>query len=480
MAVAFHGSFLCSPLKQIPGTTSFTLGGAWQWRQMSEMGCCVPDPFLGLSLGLRIGTEFGEQYPVGVLSVRCASKSATRVLQEVVSVGGTNGAKLLVRRSRGLSRVAQMEVLEELVQRGQCELVLPMYEAVRKGARYKWDANLHARIVAMVSKGKQTFADSSHILEPLEILSPKQRAELECALIESYISQDLVNQAYEAFHRLCELPLAKSRSLGYRALVRAYSAAEKPVEAEKTLMELKSLGCPPTVDDYKALLLGFGKLGMLTDMERIAADCRKTGMKLDTAGFNMMISAYCYAGMLERMVEIYLQMEEAGIRPSLVSWNALTKACPTLVAVGVEGTGALASPQTLCNRLQNERASSEELNIVQFLLAQGLPSESVTFSSDIWQLDLHKMSVGTASIVLPLWLSSLRDRFQRNDGCPVEVRLVTGWGKHSKSDFKAPVRKMIMTELLALKSPFKADSENRGAFITRGPSLKQWLSTLPS
>ena len=126
MAVAFHGSFLCSPLKQIPGTTSFTLGGAWQWRQMSEMGCCVPDPFLGLSLGLRIGTEFGEQYPVGVLSVRCASKSATRVLQEVVSVGGTNGAKLLVRRSRGLSRVAQMEVLEELVQRGQCELVLPV------------------------------------------------------------------------------------------------------------------------------------------------------------------------------------------------------------------------------------------------------------------------------------------------------------------------------------------------------------------
>ena len=131
-------------------------------------------------------------------------------------------------------------------------------------------------------------------------------------------------------------------------------------------------------------------------------------------------------------------------------------------------------------RLQKGRASSEELSIVQFLLARGLPSQCVTFSSDIWQLDLHSMSVGTASVIFPLWLSCLRDRFQRNDGFPVEVRLVTGWGKHSKADVKAPVRKMIMAELEALKSPFKADSENRGAFITRGFSLKKWFSTLPS
>lgn len=433
---AFHRP-LCSlaELKQCSGTTS-TTEGAWRWRRSAMV--CDPSPFLGFALRLRIGGSGDgfREHPAGVLRVRCASKSAMRVLQEVVSVSGSNGAMLLVRRSRGLSRVAQMEVLEELVQRGRCELVLAvsdqllvllvvllmcygacacqfllpfsapmsnapspgkcfsfslffvqydetflrtecslaillvldcilafhsnscrgvlgilqMYEAVRKGARYKWDANLHARIVAMVSKEKETFADSAHILEPEETLAPKQKAVLECALIESYISHGLVNQAHEAFHRLCGLPLAKCRSLGYRALVRAYSAAEKPIEAENMLMELKSLGCPPSVDDYKALLLGFGKLGMLTDMERIADDLRKKGMKLDTAGFNILISAYCYAGMLDRMVEVFLQMDVAGVRPSLVTWNSLTKACPTLVPVGLEGAGALASPQILCSR----------------------------------------------------------------------------------------------------------------------------------
>nr|PNR37624.1 hypothetical protein PHYPA_020733 [Physcomitrium patens] len=435
--------------------------------------------YLRLQLG-RISDHGTCGLSGGVFRVRCASKSAMRVLQEVDAASVTDAAKLLVRRSRGLSRVTQLEVLEELVLRGQCELVIPVYEAVRKETKYKWDANLHARIVAMVAKDEQLLANSSQLLEPRETLNLKQRAQLECALIECYIIQGLMNQAHESFLRICELPLAKSRSLGYRALVRGYSAAEKPVEAEKMLLEWKLTGYLPSVDDYKALLLGYGKLEMLSDMERITNDLQMIGMKLDTAGFNIMITAYCYAGRLERMVEIFQQMDEAGVRPSLVSWNALTKACRALAGVGLEVSGAMASPQTLFSRLYDEDASSEELSIVQLLLARGLPPECVVFSPDVWQLDLHNMSLGTASIMLPLWLDSLRDRFQLNHKPPLEVKLITGWGKHSKADVKAPVRKMIVAELEVLKSPFKPDSENRGALITRGHLLKKWLSTLPS
>lgn len=223
-----------------------------------------------------------------------------------------------------------------------------MYEAVRQGAKFKWDAKLHARIVTMVSMDtNQTSSDLSHILEPQAALAPKQEAELECALIESYMSQGLVDQADEAFRRLCDLPLARSRTLGYRALIRAYSAAANPGEAEKIL---RSDGFSPLLDDYKAILLGYGKLGMVVDMERIADEVRRNGMRLDTAGYNMMISAYCYAGMLERMVEVFLQMEEIGLKPSMVSWNALTKACCTLVTLAGKDRGALVTPQDLLSR----------------------------------------------------------------------------------------------------------------------------------
>ncbi len=77
---------------------------------------CGPSSFLGLSLRLQIGGSGNGflKFPAGVLRVRCASKRAMRVLHEVVSISGTNGAKLMVRTSQGLSRVAQMEVWKSL------------------------------------------------------------------------------------------------------------------------------------------------------------------------------------------------------------------------------------------------------------------------------------------------------------------------------------------------------------------------------
>lgn len=124
---AFHQSFY-SPIAQLtPCSASIsTSEGAWQITR--TMVACNSTPFHGLSLRLQFGGNGFCDRPAGIIfRVRCASKSAMRVLQEAASAGsGRSGAKLLVRRSRGLSRVAQMEVLEELVQRGQCELVLPV------------------------------------------------------------------------------------------------------------------------------------------------------------------------------------------------------------------------------------------------------------------------------------------------------------------------------------------------------------------
>lgn len=90
------------------------------------------------------------------------------------------------------------------------------------------------------------------------------------------------------------------------------------------------------------------------------------------------------------------------------------------------------------------------------------------------------MSLGTASVVFPMWLSCLRDQFKSGKQAPGEVRVVTGWGKHSEADVRAPIRRMMVAGLGAMESPFKADPNNRGTLVARGSALKQWLLTLPS
>ncbi len=57
--------------------------------------------------------------------VECASKPAMRVIREVEKAG-RNVTSVLRRESRGLSRAAQLEVLDEFVQRERPELVLPV------------------------------------------------------------------------------------------------------------------------------------------------------------------------------------------------------------------------------------------------------------------------------------------------------------------------------------------------------------------
>lgn len=126
-------------------------------------------------------------------------------------------------------------------------------------------------------------------------------------------------------------------------------------------------------------------------------------------------------------------------------------------------------------RISDGKALPHEIAIIKALVSRGVPLVATACSPTSWQLDLHNMSMGTASLVLPMWLSFLRDQFKAGKDAPAHVRLVTGWGKHSEADTKAPVRRMILTALKAMNSPFRVDSENRGAIVVRGSALKCWL-----
>lgn len=224
-----------------------------------------------------------------------------------------------------------------------------MYESLIEAVWYKWDARLHARILAMVAK-REHGTTASQALKTQEALTLKQRVELDCALIESYALQGLQDHAEEAFQSVCRLPLPKAVLLGYRAMVRAYSLLGNPCEAENTLRAMQAAGYRASVDEYKALLSGYGNLRMLKEMEGIARELGEQGLSLDAAGFNMMISAYGQAKNCDKMVEVIQRMDDAGVHLTLISWNVLTKACPTLIAVGQERSGALASPSTLLDR----------------------------------------------------------------------------------------------------------------------------------
>lgn len=92
--------------------------------------CCGAMAALFVSFTLMTSFLYGQANPCTpsqrreCLRVRCISKSASRVMREVEKAG-KNG-RSVVRKSRHLPRVVQLEVLEELLERDHCEFVLPV------------------------------------------------------------------------------------------------------------------------------------------------------------------------------------------------------------------------------------------------------------------------------------------------------------------------------------------------------------------
>lgn len=272
--------------------------------------------------------------------------------------------------------------------------------------------------------------------------------------------------------------LPSAGQLGYRALVRAYVHAGLPHEAHLFLSEMKREGFKASLDDYKTLLHAYGRDGYLADMEMLVEQISKAGLKLDKTGYNMLLSAYGQARKFDLVVETLEKMKRLNISCSVNSRNAISKSCPSVISLFAELQDVPPNSAALCNEFESREVSEGELMVIKELLILGVPPECVKYLEDAWELDLHHMFMGTANIALFLWLQQLKARCIGGVKFPAEVRVVTGWGKHSDVEGKSVVKENVAEFLERMKSPFRVDSQNRGVMTARGSSLQTWLNAM--
>ncbi|KAL2622670.1 hypothetical protein R1flu_002875 [Riccia fluitans] len=417
----------------------------------------------------------------GVLLVECGGsrKVAERVMTKLQrtredprAVGGA------LRRLTNHSKMMQIEILEHLVDEDDWQLALPMYKALREKAWYQWNPSLHAKMVAMLATAQLSQEMQSLVLETPENLTVRDRLNLQVSLIETLGKRGLLDHALLIFQELKYLPVASAGQLGYRALVRAYVHAGLPHEAHLFLSEMKREGFIPCLDDYKALLHAYGRDGYLADMEKLQQEISLAGLKLDKSGYNMMLSAYGQAKKFEMVVETVERMRRLNISCSVNSRNAMSKSCPTAISLLTDLREIPPTPAALCSELELRKVSEGELMVIKELLILGVPPECVRYAEEAWDLDLHRMFLGTANVALFLWLQQLKARCIGGVKFPSEVRVVTGWGKHSDVEGKSVVKENVAEFLERMNSPFRVDSQNRGVLTARGTSLQSWLTVM--
>ncbi|KAJ7548433.1 hypothetical protein O6H91_07G012100 [Diphasiastrum complanatum] len=348
---------------------------------------------------------------------------------------------------------------------------MQVYQQVKDAAWSSQICQLVSSMVALLAKAGRQHEMDTVLRDTHGRLGLSEKTKFGCALVGSYAQLGLWADALQQFDALS----CFAGPQRFRSLLRAQASMNLPQEAEKTFEELRIAGYEPCADDYKSLMFSYGRCGDFESMGGVLELMRDHEQAIDTTIYNMMLVSY---GMAHKYFETSLTLQrmlDAGIAPSIKTMNALTNACPSLLAlITMKNTAFIPCSDSLLDEIVNHFSSIEELSIVERVLELGLPPESTVWVGTTWTLNLHNMAMGTAYLMLMLWLKELAFRL-KNVSAPDQVGLITGWGKHSELQGDCLVKAMAVAKLSLMQSPFKADRYNKGRLVARGHIIRGWL-----
>eukprot|EP00850_Spirogloea_muscicola_P013971 SM000097S24824 [mRNA] locus=s97:511049:515602:- [translate_table: standard] len=103
------------------------------------------------------------------------------------------------------------------------------------------------------------------------------------------------------------------------------------------------------------------------------------------------------------------------------------------------------------------------------------PSAFRGSDNNLWSLDLHYMSPGTAMTAVKAELSTLRERAMSGGLLPQRLEIITGWGRRSRIIGTSFIKKAVEDLLDGVGSPFRMDVNNVGCLYAHAPEVLEWL-----
>ncbi|MQM14478.1 hypothetical protein Taro_047412 [Colocasia esculenta] len=134
---------------------------------------------------------------------------------------------------------------------------------------------------------------------------------------------DLIEQLLEQ-----QKALPQGRREGFIVrIIMLYGKAQMPYHALRTFDEMHLRGCPRTVKSFNATLRVLCQTRSYDEIQTFFHDASvKYGISVDEISCNILIKAMCELGSLESAYLAMVAMEEAGIRPDVVTYTTLMAA----------------------------------------------------------------------------------------------------------------------------------------------------------
>ncbi|GBG80838.1 hypothetical protein CBR_g31394 [Chara braunii] len=357
------------------------------------------------------------------------------------------------------------------------------------------------------------------------------------ALLDAYGKAGIHEQAERTFKEMQSAACVMD-VLVYTALIDAYGKSGFHERAEDLFFKMEVAGIQPNKVTYLSMIDAYGKAGLHAKAEQIFKSMQDAGFEPTLLTYSSLINAYGKAGLYREAATIFCNMQSAGCQPNLITYAALLSACgrdpdwekamtvmDALLHSGQEielalcsliigipkwrdydevdedeenekekDTGVWKRAEKMFSIVRGHSVMAKRsffnalIDVLWFFKLRGrakrvlaaareigaYPEDCCVFGDDVWTLDLHKLSIGAALTLLMTWMAELQLALEWGAEVPNTVRVITGWGRHSRSGESA-VKVAVEECVSELGLPFRVIRGNEGSFLASGKALHKWL-----
>ncbi|OAY64478.1 pentatricopeptide repeat-containing protein At3g53170 [Ananas comosus] len=220
---------------------------------------------------------------------------------------------------------AVLEALESSISDNRWESALEIFGLLRKQRWYQPKSRTYARLLTMLGKCRQPEHATS-LFRAMLSEGVKPTLDVYTSLVGAYGFSGLLEEAFLTVDEMKTISDCKPDEFTFSILINCCCKLRRFDYIPTLLTEMSYLGLECNVVTYNIMIDGYGKAGMLEDMENSLFDMLENGRCLpDIFTMNSILWAYGNYGTTAEMEKWYNEFQLMGIEPDIQTFNIMIK-----------------------------------------------------------------------------------------------------------------------------------------------------------
>lgn len=255
-------------------------------------------------------------------SKRAFRRTMSAILRMEAAKAGVE-RKAATKKATNLFPKAVLEALNDRMYNKQWQSALQIFGLLREQQWYQPKIEIYLKLLVMLGRCRQH--EKAYILFQMMLEEGCAiTVEVYTALLAAYGRSGVLDNAFAILDEMKAIPHCQPNIFTYTILIKSCVELGHFEYVDRLLAEISSAGMRPNIVTYNTIVDGYGKAGMLEEMENILSHMFENhNCKPDVWTMNSTIRAFGNKGQIENMEKWYEKFYSIGLQPDARTFNII-------------------------------------------------------------------------------------------------------------------------------------------------------------